>query len=133
MLAREGIGFRRAALDGEHDDLDDVLLALRQLLRQLARHERRGLRLGDARRHEQRARLACMRQREVRIERSGAREGLLGLGLGVKQPVHALLIRLARVHARSLNRWIFPVAVFGSSAANSIHRGYLYGASFSLT
>ena len=26
---------------------------------------------------------------------------------------------------RSLNRWIFPVAVFGSSATNSTHRGYL--------
>jgi hypothetical protein len=24
-----------------------------------------------------------------------------------------------------LKRWIFPVAVFGSSAANSIQRGYL--------
>src|SRR5579862_1043989 len=30
-----------------------------------------------------------------------------------------------KLQARSLNRWIFPVAVFGSSAANSIQRGYL--------
>src|SRR5262245_47925884 len=27
--------------------------------------------------------------------------------------------------ARSLNRWIFPVAVFGRSSRNSIQRGYL--------
>src|SRR5262245_23913074 len=27
--------------------------------------------------------------------------------------------------ARSLKRWIFPVAVFGSSVRNSIQRGYL--------
>ena len=31
--------------------------------------------------------------------------------------------------ARSLKRWILPVAVFGSSGTNSIQRGYLYGAS----
>src|SRR5690349_10646223 len=30
--------------------------------------------------------------------------------------------------SRSLYRWIFPVAVFGSSSTNSIQRGYLYGA-----
>src|SRR5262249_43635476 len=30
-----------------------------------------------------------------------------------------------RRHERSLKRWIFPVAVFGSSDTNSIHRGYL--------
>ena len=30
-----------------------------------------------------------------------------------------------RRQARSLNLWIFPVAVLGSSAANSIQRGYL--------
>src|SRR6185295_9618051 len=35
--------------------------------------------------------------------------------------------------ARSLKRWIFPVAVFGRSLRNSIQRGYLYGASFALT
>jgi hypothetical protein len=28
-------------------------------------------------------------------------------------------------HARSLNRWIFPVAVFGSSGTKSIQRGNL--------
>ena len=28
-------------------------------------------------------------------------------------------------YPRSLNRWIFPVAVLGSSAMNSIQRGYL--------
>jgi aerobic carbon-monoxide dehydrogenase large subunit len=33
--------------------------------------------------------------------------------------------------ARSLKRWILPVAVFGSSLRNSSQRGYLYGASFS--
>jgi hypothetical protein len=27
--------------------------------------------------------------------------------------------------SRNLNRWIFPVAVFGSSSTNSIQRGYL--------
>src|SRR6185312_14441199 len=35
--------------------------------------------------------------------------------------------------ARSLKRWIFPVAVFGRSLRNSIQRGYLYGASFAWT
>src|ERR1700732_1952234 len=30
--------------------------------------------------------------------------------------------------ARSLKRWIFPLAVFGSSSINSIQRGYLNGA-----
>src|SRR5438552_1064070 len=40
---------------------------------------------------------------------------------------------IERRHARSLKRWIFPVAVFGSSATNSIHRGYLYGAILSFT
>src|ERR1044071_1628172 len=34
--------------------------------------------------------------------------------------------------ARSLKRWILPVAVFGRSLRNSIQRGYLYGASFCL-
>src|SRR3989442_1765583 len=29
--------------------------------------------------------------------------------------------------SRSLKRWIFPVAVLGSSSTNSIQRGYLYG------
>jgi hypothetical protein len=33
--------------------------------------------------------------------------------------------------ARSLKRWILPVAVFGNSARKSSQRGYLYGASFS--
>ena len=28
-------------------------------------------------------------------------------------------------HARSLYRWILPVAVFGSSSTNSTQRGYL--------
>jgi hypothetical protein len=28
-------------------------------------------------------------------------------------------------YERSLNRWIFPVAVFGNSGRNSIQRGYL--------
>ena len=35
--------------------------------------------------------------------------------------------------ARNLNRWILPVAVFGSSAMNSIQRGYLYGANTDFT
>src|SRR5439155_27026173 len=35
---------------------------------------------------------------------------------------------MPRDQARSLNRWILPVAVFGSSSTNSIQRGYLYGA-----
>src|SRR5262245_33402650 len=35
--------------------------------------------------------------------------------------------------SRSLYRWIFPVAVFGSSGTNSIQRGYLYGASLPFT
>src|SRR5215467_938706 len=35
--------------------------------------------------------------------------------------------------ARSLKRWILPVAVFGSSSTNSIQRGYLYGAILSFT
>jgi hypothetical protein len=43
----------------------------------------------------------------------------------VEQPIHALEVRRARAHPRTLNRWIFPVAVFGSSLANSIQRGYL--------
>jgi hypothetical protein len=34
---------------------------------------------------------------------------------------------------RSLNRWIFPVALLGSSSTNSIQRGYLYLASLSMT
>jgi len=29
-----------------------------------------------------------------------------------------------------LNRWIFPVAVFGNSVTKSIQHGYLYGAIF---
>ena len=33
--------------------------------------------------------------------------------------------RCVHGQALSLKRWIFPVAVFGSSAANSIQRGYL--------
>ena len=37
------------------------------------------------------------------------------------------------VRSRSLKRWILPVAVFGSSATNSIQRGYLYGAILSFT
>ena len=44
---------------------------------------------------------------------------------------------LAHARARSLSlslkRWILPVAVFGNSATNSIARGYLKGASRSLT
>src|SRR5581483_4134015 len=35
--------------------------------------------------------------------------------------------------ARSLKRWILPVAVFGSSGMNSIQRGYLNGARRSFT
>ena len=35
--------------------------------------------------------------------------------------------------ARSLSRWIYTIAVFGSSSKNSIARGYLYGASRVLT
>src|SRR5262245_39550064 len=35
--------------------------------------------------------------------------------------------------ARSLKRWILPVAVLGSSATNSIQRGYLKGARRSFT
>ena len=35
--------------------------------------------------------------------------------------------------SRRRKRWILPVAVFGSSPTNSIQRGYLYGASRSLT
>src|SRR5882672_964003 len=35
--------------------------------------------------------------------------------------------------SRSLNLWIFPVAVFGSSSTNTIQRGYLYGARRSFT
>src|SRR5579884_238405 len=35
--------------------------------------------------------------------------------------------------ARSLKRWILPVAVFGRSFRNSIQRGYLYGASLDFT
>ncbi len=34
---------------------------------------------------------------------------------------------------RSLNRWILPVDVFGSSGMNSTQRGYLYKASESFT
>src|SRR6266511_3821667 len=34
---------------------------------------------------------------------------------------------------RNLNRWILPVAVFGSSGTKVIQRGYLYGAILSLT
>src|SRR4030088_3231113 len=34
---------------------------------------------------------------------------------------------------RSLKRWILPVDVLGSSGMNSTQRGYLYGASESLT
>src|SRR5712664_59357 len=34
---------------------------------------------------------------------------------------------------RSLKRWIFPVAVFGSASTNSTQRGYLNGARRSLT
>src|SRR5207245_6786753 len=33
----------------------------------------------------------------------------------------------------SLNRWIFPVAVFSTSSTHMLHRGYLYGASRFLT
>src|SRR2546423_7659664 len=54
--------------------------------------------------------------------------------------VHELVLerRAARVdgqdhHARSLKRWIFPVAVLGSSVTKSIQRGYLYGAILSFT
>ena len=39
----------------------------------------------------------------------------------------------ATSRSRNLNRWILPVAVFGNSSMNSIVRGYLYGASLSLT
>src|ERR1700733_8588077 len=35
--------------------------------------------------------------------------------------------------SRKRNRWIFPVAVFGNSGMKAIARGYLYGASRSLT
>src|SRR5262245_79526 len=40
---------------------------------------------------------------------------------------------LAALSARSLKRWIFPVAVLGSSSRNSIQRGYLKGASCAFT
>src|SRR2546428_179173 len=43
------------------------------------------------------------------------------------------IVRRSPAISRNLNRWIFPVAVFGSSAANTIQRGYLYGASGSFT
>src|SRR5437773_105203 len=33
--------------------------------------------------------------------------------------------RISFALSRSLNLWIFPVAVFGSSSTNTIHRGYL--------
>src|SRR5262245_15997604 len=46
-------------------------------------------------------------------------------GLGATYP--------AASRCRSLYRWIFPVAVLGSSGTNSTQRGYLYGASRSLT
>jgi len=35
--------------------------------------------------------------------------------------------------ARNLNRWIFPVAVFGSSSTISIHRGYFHIPTLALT
>src|SRR5438132_14050911 len=35
--------------------------------------------------------------------------------------------------SRNLNRWILPVAVFGSSGTNTIQRGYLNGARRSFT
>ena len=35
--------------------------------------------------------------------------------------------------ARSLNRWILPVAVLGSSSMNSTQRGYFHGASCDFT
>ena len=37
----------------------------------------------------------------------------------------ALERTIEHAQARSLNRWILPVAVFGSSVTNSIQRGYL--------
>src|SRR5207244_13032086 len=72
----------------------------------------------------------------------GAAPEALGVARGLALPVHHALARVrgghpirsaaqARVHAgvrsRSLNRWIFPAAFFGSSGTNSIQRGYLYG------
>src|SRR5581483_1136552 len=37
------------------------------------------------------------------------------------------------VPSRNLNRWIFPVAVFGSESTTSIQRGYFHGPIFCLT
>ncbi len=143
VLAREGVGLGRAAFDGEDDDFDVVLLALRQVLRQLARHQRGGLRFGHLRHHEQRARLAGVGEREAGILSDGPLKGLLGVWLAASSSASALAISVTRLlrlrgerefaHPRSLNRWIFPVAVLGRSVANSIQRGYLYGASFAFT
>ena len=52
---------------------------------------------------------AAIRQREQR---------------GFRQPTQTGSSGSARTD-RSLKRWILPVAVFGSSSMNSIHRGYL--------
>src|ERR1700727_2213988 len=40
---------------------------------------------------------------------------------------------LAASPSRNLNRWIFPVAVFGKLSTTSIQRGYFHGPIFCLT
>src|SRR5205814_4238309 len=61
-------------------------------------------------------------------------EGAQPAPLMLAQPRGLQRLERAVVHqARSLKRWILPVAVFGSSPTNSIQRGYLYGAILSLT
>src|SRR5437764_1464655 len=48
-------------------------------------------------------------------------------------PVGAAALRMTTYASRSAARRILPLAVFGSSAANSTIRGYLYGAVSALT
>src|SRR6267378_3676283 len=53
-------------------------------------------------------------------------EGAQPAPLMLAQPRGLQRLERAVVHqARSLKRWILPVAVFGSSPTNSIQRGYL--------
>src|SRR5262249_13137344 len=107
-----------AVLVADHDDLPFA-------------HER-ALEIAGVRNLHLEADVAPMRSVEGALELARVK---LRIGVGAKRnfgerraPPDRLRSR-RRVHdaprARSLKRWIFPVAVFGSSGTNSTHRGYL--------
>src|SRR6185369_5117767 len=124
-----GRAWRRAAVAGAREDEAGEAVAFAKGARKVAPHRHRAepfVEENDGRarpvawRADPRAFEAERSTAPVEVDESGA---FCAPGHGAR----------ARSRSRRRKRWILPVAVFGSSSINSIARGYLYGASFSLT